>query len=74
MTGFWRSLFGHTCEMVRERHAGRLWLVCSHCRRSVPYNLQSCAPAPTEPQKAVLKPKRVRKAKPAHVLPIRRIQ
>ena len=69
-----RWLFGHTCEMVRERHQGRLWLVCTVCRRSVAYGLQSCAPAPTEPPRASLKPKRAKRVKPAAVLPMRRVK
>ena len=66
--------FVHQCEWVRERHQGRLWMVCSHCRRSVPYNLQSCAPAPVEPPRASLKPKKAKRVKPAAVLPMRRVK
>jgi hypothetical protein len=58
----WRLLFGCPCrEMVRERLQGRLTLHCLDCGRIVPFGLQSCAPAPAEPSRAIPKPKRVQR-------------
>ena len=72
---FWRLIFGCPCsEMVRERLQGRLTLYCLDCGRQVPFGLQDCAPVNLEPSRAILKPRRVKKPKPAQVVPLRRVR
>ena len=71
----WRWLFGcQTHTRLTERHGGLLYLVCQDCGHRLAYGLQDRPTGYVASVKAVAKPNRPKRVKPAAVLPMRRVK